>query len=80
LLLGAFTIQPLRLWEEQMPLAQIYIGPGRSQDEMRVLIEKVTRAITDALGPLKQPVWVIVNEVPLADWGVGGKPIRPPAG
>jgi phenylpyruvate tautomerase PptA (4-oxalocrotonate tautomerase family) len=27
---------------------------------------------------LKQPVWVIVNEVPLSDWGVGGKPLRAP--
>jgi 4-oxalocrotonate tautomerase len=60
-----------------MPLAQVYIGPGRSHDEKKVLIEKVTAAITDALGPLKQPVWVIVNEVPLSDWGVGGEPIRP---
>jgi len=61
-----------------MPLAQIYIGPGRSHQEKTVLIEKVTQAFTDALGPTKQPVWVVINEVPLTDWGVGGKPIREP--
>jgi len=59
-----------------MPLAQLYIGPGRSAAQKKALIEKVTRAMEDALGPLKQPVWVIVNEVPLTDWGVGGKPVR----
>lgn len=63
-----------------MPLAQIYIGPGRSHEQKKAIIEKVTQAITDSLGPLKQPVWVIVNEVPLTDWGVGGKPVRSPEG
>jgi len=59
-----------------MPLAQLYIGPGRSHEQKKLLIEKVTRAMEEALGPLQQPVWVIVNEVPLSDWGVGGKQIR----
>jgi phenylpyruvate tautomerase PptA (4-oxalocrotonate tautomerase family) len=26
------------------------------------------------MGPLKQPVWVIINEVPLTQWGVNGIP------
>lgn len=57
-----------------MPLAQLYIGRGRSQEEKKALIENVTRAMKEALGPLRQPVWVIVNEVPLADWGIDGTP------
>jgi len=61
-----------------MPLAQLYIGPGRSDDQKQALIENVTRAMKDALGPLQQPVWVVVNEVPLSQWGVDGKPIMPP--
>ncbi len=61
-----------------MPLAQLYIGPGRSHDQKKLLIEKVTQAMEDAIGPFKQPVWVIVNETPLSDWGVNGKPIVPP--
>jgi phenylpyruvate tautomerase PptA (4-oxalocrotonate tautomerase family) len=31
-----------------------------------------------ALGPLEQPVWVILDEGPLTDWGVAGKPMRAP--
>jgi 4-oxalocrotonate tautomerase len=60
-----------------MPLAQLYIGPGRSPEQKARLIEKVTRAMEEALGTLRQPVWVVVQEVPLSDWGVDGKPIAP---
>jgi 4-oxalocrotonate tautomerase len=59
-----------------MPLAQIYIGTGRTQEQKKVLIEKVTAAVEEAMGPLKQPVWVVVNEVPLEQWGVDGVPIK----
>jgi 4-oxalocrotonate tautomerase len=60
-----------------MPLAQLYIGPGRSQDVKQKLIENVTQAIKDTLGPLKQPVWVVINEVPLNQWGVDGVTVQP---
>jgi 4-oxalocrotonate tautomerase len=60
--------------EYKMPLAQIYIGPGRSAQVKQDLIVKVTQAFADTLGPTRQPVWVVVNEVPLSDWGVDGKP------
>ena len=63
-----------------MPLAQIYIGPGRSPEVKQALIGKSTQAFSEVLGPTKQPVWVIINEVPLSDWGVDGKPILPAGG
>jgi 4-oxalocrotonate tautomerase len=58
-----------------MPLAQLYIGSGRTYEQKKILIEKVTAAIEDALGSLKQPVWVVINEVPLSQWGVNGSPM-----
>lgn len=58
-----------------MPLAQLYIGPGRSEEIRQQLIENVSKVIKDTLGPLKQPVWVLVHEVPLGDWGVDGVPV-----
>lgn len=63
-----------------MPLAQLYIGPGRSDAVKQQLIDNVTKAMKDALGPLKQPVWVVINEVPLNQWGVDGVPVKPAAG
>ena len=58
-----------------MPLAQLYIGTGRTTEQKKQLIEKVTAAMEEAMGPLKQPVWVVINEVPLSQWGVDGVPI-----
>lgn len=58
-----------------MPLAQLYIGTGHTDEKKRDLIEKVTVAVQDAMGPVKQPVWVVINEVPLNQWGVDGAPI-----
>ena len=58
-----------------MPLAQLYIGTGRTTEQKKHLIEKVTAAMEEAMGPLKQPVWVVINEVPLSQWGVDGVPI-----
>ncbi|MBM3342512.1 MAG: 4-oxalocrotonate tautomerase [Betaproteobacteria bacterium] len=58
-----------------MPLAHVYIGPGRSHAVKQQLIDNVTKAIKDAMGPLQQPVWVVINEVPLNQWGVDGVPV-----
>ncbi len=61
-----------------MPLAQLYIGKGRSYDQKKNLIEKVTQAIVDSLGSQKESVWVVLNEVPRSEWGIGGVPIGKP--
>lgn len=62
-----------------MPLAHLYIGPGRSNQIRQQLIENVSKAIQETLGPTRQPVWVLIHEVPLEQWGVDGAPIKPPA-
>ena len=61
-----------------MPLAQLYIGKGRSNDQKKLLIEKITQAIVDSLGSQKENVWVVLNEVPRSEWGIGGVPLGKP--
>ena len=61
-----------------MPLAQLYIGKGRSYEQKKKLIEKVTDAIVESLGSDKNNVWVVLNEVPRSEWGIGGVPLGPP--
>lgn len=39
-----------------MPLAQLYIGPGRSDEAKQQLIENVTKVMTDVLVPLMLPL------------------------
>lgn len=61
-----------------MPLAQLYIGKGRTYAEKEKLIEAVTLAIISTLGSNPDSTWVVINEVPRSEWGVGGKPLAKP--
>ncbi|MFX1236930.1 MAG: 4-oxalocrotonate tautomerase family protein [Promethearchaeota archaeon] len=56
-----------------MPLAQIYLWKGISED----IIKKVIAGVTDVfvnIGIPKQAVEVLIHEVPKAHWGIEGKP------
>lgn len=56
-----------------MPLAVINIMEGRTDDQKRAVIEKVTHAIVEALGSPVENVRVLINEVPKTQWGIAGK-------
>ena len=56
-----------------MPFAQLYIAEGRTDDQKKKLIEKVTQAFVDALGTKPESVWITVQDVPKTQWGIGGK-------
>ncbi|MFT3759061.1 2-hydroxymuconate tautomerase [Thauera sp.] len=55
-----------------MPFAQINMLEGRTEEQKRAVIEKVTQALMDALGAPQQSVRVMINEVPKTNWGIGG--------
>lgn len=55
-----------------MPFAQIYLIEGRSEEQKRALIEKVTLAIVDAVGAPKENVRVWLHDVPKQNWGIAG--------
>lgn len=55
-----------------MPFAQIYLMEGRSEDQKRAVIEKVTQAIVDAVGAPKENVRVWIHDVPKTNWGIAG--------
>ena len=56
-----------------MPFAQIQIMEGRSEDQKRAIIEKVTAALVEAVGAPIETVRVIITEIPKAHWGSAGK-------
>lgn len=65
-----------------MPLAQIYMWKGMSQEAINKIIAGVTDVFVEMDIP-KEAVHVIVQEVPKAHWGIDGKPAtesRPDAG
>ncbi len=59
-----------------MPFAQINILEGRSEEQKRAVIEKVTQALVEALDAPQQSVRVMINEVPKGNWGIGGVSAR----
>lgn len=56
-----------------MPFAQIHIIEGRSEEQKRMVIEKVTQALVEALGARVETVRVLIAEVPKTNWGIAGK-------
>ena len=55
-----------------MPFAQIYMLEGRTEDQKRAVIEKVTAAIMEAVGAPKEAVRVWIHDMPKENWGIGG--------
>ena len=55
-----------------MPFAQIHMLEGRTEDQKRAVIEKVTQALHDAVGAPKETIRVLISEVPKVHWGIGG--------
>ncbi len=56
-----------------MPIAQIHILEGRSDEQKEALIEEVTGAIMKALDAPQQSVRVIITEMPKQHFGIGGQ-------
>ena len=55
-----------------MPLAHIYIMEGRTVEQKRAVIEKVTQALVEAVGAPKENVRVWIHDVPKTNWGIAG--------
>lgn len=47
--------------------------PGRSDDQKRQLVEKVTDAVSETTGAAKDKVVVFIEEMPENHYGVAGK-------
>jgi len=55
-----------------MPFAQIYMIEGRTAEQKRAVIEKVTQALVEAVGAPKETVRVWIHDVPKENWGIAG--------
>lgn len=55
-----------------MPFAQIYMIEGRSEEQKRAVIEKVTAALVEATGAPIANVRVWIQDVPKENWGIAG--------
>lgn len=55
-----------------MPIARLSIMEGRTKEEIADLITAVTEAMHNSLGAPHRNIRVLVDEVPLSHWGIGG--------
>ena len=55
-----------------MPFSQIYMMEGRTAQQKKAVIEKVTQALVEAVGAPKENVRVWIHDVPKENWGIAG--------
>lgn len=56
-----------------MPIAQLYILEGRTDEQKSNLIREVTDAMSRTINAPKERVRVIITEMPKAHFGIGGE-------
>jgi 4-oxalocrotonate tautomerase len=56
-----------------MPFAQIHMIEGRTEEQKRAVIEKVSAALVEATGAPKEAIRVWIQEVPKTNWGIAGQ-------
>lgn len=60
-----------------MPYVQIQItDEGVSKDQKAQLIKGTTDLLVDVLGKDPSTTFVLIEEVKLEDWGIGGLPVE----
>jgi 4-oxalocrotonate tautomerase len=62
------------LEDEAMPIAQLYILEGRSNEQKETLIREVSEAMSRSLDAPIERVRVIITEMPSNHFGIGGEP------
>ncbi|MBL8491893.1 MAG: 4-oxalocrotonate tautomerase family protein [Rhodocyclaceae bacterium] len=56
-----------------MPFAQIYMIEGRTAEQKKAVIQKVTQALHEAVGAPVENIRVWIHDVPKEQWGIAGK-------
>ena len=54
-----------------MPLVEVTLGAGRTDQQVRTLIHEVHAAVARTTGARSEHIRVIVREVPRAHWATG---------
>ena len=56
-----------------MPVINVNVWKGFGEDKAKIVIEGITKVFMD-LGVPKIAIQVIIHEIPMTHWGVGGQP------
>lgn len=58
-----------------MPIVEIHLLEGRTVEQKRLLIAKVTQSLHEAIGAPSESVRVILHEMAKEHFGIGGKSV-----
>jgi len=58
---------------EDFMIIELTVFPGRTREQKKDAIEKITEKISDRLSIRPTDIFIIFNEPPLENWGMGGK-------
>jgi 4-oxalocrotonate tautomerase len=56
-----------------MPIVKIELWKGRSKEQKRKLVGKVTSAVVDSVSCPAEAVQVVVAEIEKENWGIAGQ-------
>ncbi len=56
-----------------MPFVSIKIYEGHPKERKREIVKRITDVINELTGVPKENIWVVIEDIPPADWAVGGK-------
>jgi 4-oxalocrotonate tautomerase len=56
-----------------MPIITVKIGPERTVEQKRALVRALTKAAVDILDAEEEWVTVLIEELGLGNWAVGGE-------
>lgn len=59
-----------------MPIAQLHILEGRTDEQKERLIHEVTQAIARAIDAPEPNIRVIITEMPKQHFGIGGQSVK----
>lgn len=55
-----------------MPIVTVKMLEGRSDDQKKALVEKVTAAVVESTGAAVEAVSIVIEEMKKTDYAVGG--------
>lgn len=59
-----------------MPIVQIHLIEGRTVEQKKAIIEKVTQALVEAAAVPAERVRIIIQDIPSTQFGIAGKTAR----
>ena len=54
-------------------IIELTVFPGRTKEQKKKAIEKITDRLTEKLSIAPTDIFIVFNEPPIENWGMGGK-------